>query len=297
MPEPLISIVIPAYNYASLLPRALDSVLCQMADDIELIIVNDGSTDDTREVLDAYLAGREGNISVVQQANAGAGSARNHGIRLARGQYALMLDADDELLADALDHLREAVRVDPEAGLVLGGQISVYPDGRERVRTPTPAVGTPEQLIRRYLLQKKISISHCCTLFRRDLLLARPYPESLRSAEDIPVFAYLLVNASVALVSPPLARIHKHPDSLRHSRVDEEGVEEGIEEVFSHLPSACQHLRGRYSAQCYLSVFRAALLAKDYPAARHYYLRSLRLSPIQALRWSYLRKALKLGTL
>ncbi|MBL8376066.1 MAG: glycosyltransferase family 2 protein, partial [Candidatus Accumulibacter sp.] len=97
----LISVIIPAYNYAHLLPRALDSVLVQMAADVEVIVVNDGSTDATREVLAAYAV-RHPQLRVIDQANAGAAAARNHGIRESHGPYALLLDADDELLPDAL---------------------------------------------------------------------------------------------------------------------------------------------------------------------------------------------------
>lgn len=291
----LISVIIPAYNYAHLLPRALDSVLAQWAEDIELLVVDDGSQDNSAEVLAEYQV-RHPQLQVVHQANAGAAAARNHGIRLARGRYALLLDADDELVADAFANLRRVLKANPHAGLVLGAQLSVSPDGRERLRLPTPASGTPRQLIQRYLLEKKISISHCCTLFRRDLLLQRPYPESLRSGEDIAVFAYLLVSAPVALINQPLARIYKHADSLRHNRADEEAVAQGmLREVFASLPAECQPLRKRYEAQRYLSLFRAALLAGDQANARRYYRHALGLSPWQALRWSYLKKALRLG--
>jgi glycosyltransferase involved in cell wall biosynthesis len=293
---PLISVIIPAYNYAHLLPRALDSVLAQWADDIELLVVNDGSTDNTAEVLADY-AQRYPQVQVISQANAGAAAARNHGIRLAHGRYALLLDADDELLPEALASLRQTLQANPDAGLVLGAQLSVTADGRERLRLPTPASGSPRQLIRRYLLEKKISISHCCTLFRRDLLLQRPYPEQLRTGEDIPVFAYLLVSAPVALTKQPLARIHKHAGSLRHNRDDEEAVAQGmLREVFASLPAECQPLRKRYEAQRYLSLFRAALLADDKPAAKRFYRHALGLSPLQALRWSYLKKAVRLAS-
>lgn len=291
----LISVIIPAYNYAHLLPRALNSVLGQWAEDVELLVVDDGSQDNTAEVLTDYQA-RHPQLQVVRQANAGAAAARNHGIRLARGRYALLLDADDELVEDAFASLRTVLQANPQAGLVLGAQLSVTPDGRERLRLPTPANGTPAQLIQRYLLEKKISISHCCTLFRRDLLLQRPYPEILRTGEDIAVFAYLLVSAPVALTNEPLARIYKHAGSLRHNRADEEAVAQGMLcEVFASLPAECQPLRQRYEAQRYLSLFRAALLAGDDLNARRYYRHALGLSPLQALRWSYLKKALRLG--
>lgn len=293
--EPLISVVIPAYNYAHLLPRALDSVLGQWADDLELLVVDDGSRDNSADILRDYQA-RYGQLRVISQDNAGAAAARNHGIREARGRFALLLDADDELLPNALAVLREVVLANPAVGLVLGAHISIYPDGRQRLRLPTPVgKGTQRQLIQRYLLRKRISISHCCTLFRREFLLERPYPEQLRTGEDIPVFAYLLVRAPVVLTAEPLARIYKHADSLRHNRDNEEANALGmLEEVFARLPAGCQPLRGRYAAQRYLSLFRAAQLDGDRSAARRFYCRAFALSPLQALRWTYLKKALRL---
>lgn len=293
--DPLISVIIPAYNYAHLLPRALDSVLRQWSDDLELLVVNDGSQDNTVEVLAGYQA-RYPQLQVIHQANAGAAAARNQGIRLARGRFALLLDADDELMPQALATLRERVVAQPHCGMVLGAQVSVYPDGRERVRLPTPVPPAPARdLARRYLLQKRISISHCCSLFRRDLLLQRPYPEGLRTGEDIPVFAYMLVSAPVVTTDEPLARIYKHADSQRHNRDNEEAYALGmLQEVFASLPADCQPLRRRYEAQRYLSLFRAAHLAGDAVSARRFYHRALSLSPLQALRWSYLRKAIRL---
>ncbi len=291
----LISVIIPAYNYAHLLPRAIDSVLVQMAADVELVVVNDGSTDATREVLAEYAI-RHPQLRVINQANAGAAAARNHGIRESHGSYALLLDADDELLPDALAELRAVVATDPTAGMVLGAQITVYPDGRERLRLPTAVPRTsPLQLAKRYLLEKRVSISHSCSLFRRDLLQQRPYPENLRGGEDVAVFAFLLVSAPVAITRAPLARIHKHADSLRHNRDNEEQRAVAmVSEVFGVLPTECQPLRRRYAAQRFLSLFRAALLAGDRATAGRYYRCAFRLSPLQSLRGRHLRKAIRL---
>lgn len=293
--EPLISVVVPAYNYAHLLARALDSVLGQQDGRVEVIVVNDGSHDNTADVLADYAA-RHPALRVIHQVNSGAAAARNRGIRAARGQHVLLLDADDELEPGALGVLLEAQAGQPDAGMFLGGQISVQSDGRESVRRPSRisplATAT---LIRRYLLEKRIAIQHCCSMFRRDLLLACPYPQRLRKGEDIPVFAYLLASAPVVTIDRPLARIHKHPDSLRHSRDDEEANAVAlVEEVFAHLPAECQGMRRQYQAQRYLSLFRNAQLAGDRRTARRYYVTALRLHLRQALRWRYLRKALRL---
>ena len=293
---PLISVVVPTYNYAHLLPRALDSVLCQLDEGVELIVVNDGSIDNTADLLFDYQQ-RYPALQVIYQANAGAAAARNHGVMLARGSYMLLLDADDALCDGALAELRRLVCSRPDAGMVLGAQVSVYPDGKERLRLPTPIPeGSPQELARSYQLEKRISISHCCSLFRRDLLLRCPYPEKLRTGEDIPVFAHLLVSAPVLLTSMPLARIYKHADSQRHCRDNEEAYALGmVEAVFAVLPAECQPLRRGYTAQRYLSLFRQALQAGDLVQARRFYTRALHLSPWQALRWSYLRKRLRLS--
>ena len=96
----MISIITPAYNAASHLEAALNSVLAQTWSDWEWVIVNDGSTDGTAAFLDAL---DEPRIRVVHQANGGVSAARNVGLDLARGDYVTFLDADDVLPPDALE--------------------------------------------------------------------------------------------------------------------------------------------------------------------------------------------------
>src|SRR5437660_10167324 len=87
----LFSVVIPTYNRVDLLAQTLDSVWCQDFTDFEVVVVDDGSNDGTRE----YLRGLGDRIRVVQQANGGPGAARNAGIREASGNYVALLDSDD----------------------------------------------------------------------------------------------------------------------------------------------------------------------------------------------------------
>lgn len=291
----LISVVIPTYNYGHMLPRALESVLAQLSDEVELIVVDDGSTDDTAEVLNEYSSGYP-RIQVIRQDNAGPAAARNNGIRMARGRYVLLLDADDELVESAIETLSECVTNNLDVGLVLGGHVSVYPDGYEKMHMPTAVKSTSScTLARRYLLQKRISISHGCSLFRRDILVKSPYPEHFRGGEDIPVFLHMLINGPVTTIKRPLARINKHAGSLRRQH---DGGEQRarwlVDEVFSKLPVDCQSLKRRYEAQRYLSLFRTTLLAGQRADARRFYLKAVRLHFFQAIRWTYLRKALRL---
>ncbi len=97
-PAPGISVVIPAYNYAVFLPRAIDSALRQTYATMEIIVVDDGSTDNTRQIVAGYGA----RVRYVHQANAGLSAARNTGIGQARFPFIALLDADDLWLPDRL---------------------------------------------------------------------------------------------------------------------------------------------------------------------------------------------------
>lgn len=290
----LISVIIPAYNYAHHLSRALESVVQQWAPDVEIIVVNDGSTDNTAEFLDEYILNHPKKIHVFHQANRGPSSARNTGVLNAEGSHVLMLDADDELLPGALDLFRKAIDDSPNADMVLGGYLAVDYNGKENQVLPRKVSGSAAQLVRRYLLTKSISICHGCTLFRRDALLDRLYPEQIRGSEDIPVFAYMLSRGSITVVGKPLVRTFRHRQSLRNVRENEEKqIDALVDETFRKLPDSCQGLRSRFRAQRYLSLFRATIINEDRKSAIGFYRKALQINAWQALQWNYLRRLLR----
>lgn len=99
---PLITVIIPVFNYEKYITAAVQSVLTQPLKDIEIIIINDGSTDKTSEIAHTY-ADKYENIHVIDQTNQGVSVARNVGISTAKGKYLLFLDADDRLVSESLD--------------------------------------------------------------------------------------------------------------------------------------------------------------------------------------------------
>lgn len=103
--SPLVSVIIPTYNRAKYVTLAIDSVLAQTYTDYEIIVVDDGSTDNTREVLSPYMH----RIKYIYQDNAGAYSARNLGIREAKGEWIALLDSDDRWLSEKLARQMECV--------------------------------------------------------------------------------------------------------------------------------------------------------------------------------------------
>ena len=136
---PRVSVVVPVYNKGRYLRRAVDSVLAQSFTDFELILVDDGSTDDSLAVAREYTDPR---VRVIRQANSGAGAARNRGIDEARATMIAFLDGDDEWVPAFLDQMMALVREYPHAGLYCAPYIYVEPGN---VRIVPKLAGVPER--------------------------------------------------------------------------------------------------------------------------------------------------------
>lgn len=102
--KPTVTVVVPAFNASRTIGECVESVLEQDFKDFELIVVDDGSVDCTKEIIDYYSDADE-RVTRVSKRNGGVSSARNEGLRLARGEYVIFVDADDCLVSDALDSL------------------------------------------------------------------------------------------------------------------------------------------------------------------------------------------------
>lgn len=124
--SPKISAIIPTYNRATVVSRAIRSVLAQSCDDFELIIVDDGSTDPTPQALATFDDPR---LRIIHQPNAGLSAARNRGVAESVGEYLAFLDDDDEFLPRKLEHQLAYLEQHSEAGLVAGGHECVDDNG------------------------------------------------------------------------------------------------------------------------------------------------------------------------
>lgn len=131
MASPLVSVIIPCYNQGRYLAEAIDSACGQSYPNAEVIVVDDGSTDETREVARRYP-----DVTYVHHRNAGTAEARNLGLKTSRGEYVIFLDADDRLLPDAATCGVDSLVANPFAGLVTGhvrliaadGTVGIVPD-------------------------------------------------------------------------------------------------------------------------------------------------------------------------
>jgi len=129
MSADLVSVVIPTFNRAYCLGQALDSVFSQTHQNLEVLLVDDGSTDDTRALLERHWAA-EPRLRYLYQANAGVSAARNHGLREARGDYIALLDSDDTWMPWKLAAQLACLNAFPEAGMIWTDMQAVDPDGQ-----------------------------------------------------------------------------------------------------------------------------------------------------------------------
>ncbi|HEX5431353.1 MAG TPA: glycosyltransferase [Bryobacteraceae bacterium] len=201
-----ITAVIPTYNRALLLRRAVESVLAQTYPVSEVIVVDDGSTDNTREVVESF----GGRIQYVYQENAGPSAARNNGIRRASGDWIAFLDSDDCWLPDKIRLQVEAVKRNSSAALVYGSAWLILPDGaRNLIGAADPKRLWPA------LRCSNLITSASCVLVRKEVLIrAGGFREDLRVGEDWDLWTKLASRYSFAAVNEPVLNYSVTPNSL-----------------------------------------------------------------------------------
>lgn len=190
-----VSVVVPSYNCASLLPKAIESVLNQTFKDLEVIVVNDGSKDDTDEVVKPYLP----YIRYVHQANKGLPGARNTAIRLAKGDFLALLDADDSWLPQKLERQMPLFN-NPEVGIVYSDFAVHYADGRflDSYLKDRP-LASEGYVIENYL-RSRFLFPSTMVLRTKAVQACGLFDEEMVAAEDIELFAKICLRWKVARV-------------------------------------------------------------------------------------------------
>ena len=275
--------------------RAIDSVLPQLDQHVELLVIDDGSSDDTLERLRAIDTPNDKRAGYMTQANAGPAVARNRALDYCNGTWVLFLDADDQLVPNAIELVMEKLSKEPTTDLLLAGHIAQFVDGKEKYHAPSKLPASARQRVIDYLITKRISVSHGCSVFRKSAVLDSPYAEELRQGEDIPVFAAMLECDVVRTLDAPLAVISKHPGSLRNDvDLTIANSHKIADIVFKRISLEPERYKPIYMAKRNLSAFRTCCKADRQREAIAYYKSALRLAPSQALRWTYLKKLVKI---
>ncbi len=180
----IISIIVPVYNVEEYLHKCVDSLLCQTYEHIEVILVDDGSTDGSGKICDEYAV-LSSHVRVIHTENRGLSAARNKGLEEARGTYIGFVDSDDwvevEMYAVLLRNM-----VMSKADISCVGVKSDYNDGRDQLKkTDAVTECNTEELLYAVIENQNVYGYVCNKLFKRELLQGLEFNKALRSCEDL----------------------------------------------------------------------------------------------------------------
>jgi GT2 family glycosyltransferase len=272
---PHVSVVMPAYNAAATLPRALDSVLAQTWPALEIVVVDDGSVDATAEVLASYTdRDHRTPVRMVRQANAGPSAARNRGVGAARGDWIAFLDADDWYYPGRLQEHAEMIEADPaldflvgsfdyrdSAGSLLHASMSDSRLGRELLaRHGVQGRAVIEGDALGGYIVEQFSDTRMLTLPRATFTALGGFPLDLRICEDVVFLLRLCAHSRRAGVScSPGAVYSVHDSGLIRSdrlRAQTESVRalRGEAQRMSHAPAAIRSAWQQMVKDAYLDL-------------------------------------------
>lgn len=235
--QPLVSIIVPAFNAGDTLGEAVESVLAGTYKTIEIIIVDDGSTDPTSTIAEE-LARRDSRITLHRRENGGVSAALNSGLALASGEFVSRLDADDLWHPAKLDRQLEAALKNSEAPLIYTWVR--YIDADARVVRDGPRQRFPGRSLCRGIYESLVGGNSSALIRRQSILDAGGYDETLSSWEDLLLQLRISEKNSIDHVPEFLVGYRVRPGSLsatpRNMLASWRAAREKIETYFPHVP-------------------------------------------------------------
>jgi glycosyltransferase involved in cell wall biosynthesis len=287
---PKVSVIIQAYNAMNYLPKTLESVLKQTFTDFEVLIINDGSTDNIVEWASQI---KDPRVKLISQENQGQSAARNLGVVLAKGDYLALLDADDLWLPTKLEKQVNLLEKNPGVGLVdtwvtltdehgkpTGTVIKTHAEGnvwKQIIERPTVICGS-SPLVRSDCFEK-------VGLFDKKLSVSANWEMWIRVASRY----------SFAMIKEPLVFYRQHYNS--QSKNCQKLLEDNravIEKTFKSVPPELQYIKRRSYGQVYLYLAWRALDNKRYQEAIDFRQQAVVNYPQLFFSWNYIRQGIAL---
>lgn len=203
---PLVTVYITNYNYEQFIETAIESVLAQTIQDFELFIIDDGSTDNSKEIIERYRSNDK--ISIIYQQNKGLNITNNVAMRAANGKYLMRLDADDFLEPNAIELMSQTLEQDEQLGLVFPDYYYVDANGQK----------TGQE--KRHNFEKEVSLydqpAHgACTMVRLSFLKALGgYNESFTCQDGYDLWIKFVMHHKVTNITQPLFSYRRHGNNL-----------------------------------------------------------------------------------
>ncbi len=205
---PLVSIIIPCYNSAEFIAEAIESALAQTYPRVEILVIDDGSTDGSADIIARYP------VRSFHTSRAHVSAARNFGIRESLGQYVLFLDSDDRLLPNAVSAGVNAISMRPDCCMTAGGHNLIAENG-DLLRTRTKPLHTRDAYAR--LLKHNFIECTSSVLFRRSAIIdAGGFDIDLHVSEDYDIYLRMARQCSMCLHSEVITEYRIHGSNISH---------------------------------------------------------------------------------
>ena len=254
---PRVSVIVPVHNGSNYLHEAIDSVLAQTYPNVELMVVDDGSTDDTWAIIQSYGSRLRG----LQQANEGVANALNHGIRTATGEYIAWLSHDDAFLPQKLAAQIDTLSQTPEARVCYSDYWVVDEHSQRQGVLRMPAY--PRERLARHLLQAMFICGSTTLTHRECFESVGLFDQTLRHTQDADMWLRLARRFTFVHIPEPLIhwRYHAAQGSRneaqqqrdRHTYLQRSLEEFSLQDFFPELPLAADQLRARARAREHLA--------------------------------------------
>jgi len=235
-------VIIPTYNRAGLVLESIESVFAQSFTNFEIVVIDDGSTDQTRNVLEPLV--RTNRIRYVFRKNGGESAARNTGIGVSHGTYILFLDSDDLLMPQTLEKLAACLDEHPEVGLVHGSYNKVDACGRDLGYRDTSNLTGPTYP--EILLQWSVMMAVPTVMVRKSMLdTVGGFDETMEIAPDLDMWRRIARRTAFRALPETLAKIRTHDGNKSRDKTRATaGFEIYLQKAFQDDPSlgvACRH--------------------------------------------------------
>lgn len=267
MENALITVIVPVYNVEKYLRKCVDSILAQTYQNLEIILVDDGSKDHSGSICDEYAAQDE-RIVVIHKENGGLSDARNVALDIAKGTYITCVDSDDYLAEDYVEYLY-LLLINNSADISICSYKKIYDDGQLDDCQENLHVFNDEEALEELLYQRKIVPSAWCKLYRRELFEGIRYPKGMYY-EDFAII-YKLLSKCKKVVMGECQKYYylQRQDSIMNEEFNVKKMQriQVVNELKQYVDSRYSSLQEATSTRCFiagLQVYREIPSDKKY---------------------------------
>lgn len=218
----LVSVIVPAYNLEKYLAKCLQSIIGQTYPHLEIIVVDDGSTDDTAKIIERFFK-KDSRIKILRQQNQGLSMARNKGIKIATGEFIALVDGDDMVAPNFIEELLKRLYADGNyagyssrrlADIAVCGYQVIHPDHKDNITIPEASLTGSEATIKCLIEQEDYDVLAWNKLYRRSLFQNIAYPAGQNHEDNLTTYKLLAAAKTVIYFNTPLYYYYKRKGSI-----------------------------------------------------------------------------------